>query len=212
MPVKKTNLTSIKKQLQAQELKETLNILGELYKLNRENKQFLDTRFSSSKEVLKEYIEAIKDALDPPLSKDMEVDFKSARKVISNYKKARKDDIKGIVELMLRFVENANGFTLCYGDMWEQFYINIETMYEKTIIEVKRWNEWALILGLCKSACARSCLRLQTLDGATTIRWLIFTSPLLRRNPNCLLYPGGFSQSRCTVSILPRRTLNVCSG
>ena len=138
MPVKKTNWTSVKKQLQAQDPKETLNILGELYKLSRENKQFLDTRFSSSKEVLEEYIEAIRDALDPPLGRDMEVDFKSARKVISNYKKARKDDIEGIVELMLCFVENANGFTLCYGDMWEQFYINIETMYEKVIVEVTK--------------------------------------------------------------------------
>jgi hypothetical protein len=138
MPAKKQNWTSIKKQLQAQEPKETLKILGELYKLNRENKQFLDTRFSSSKEVLKEYIEAIQDALDPPLGRDMEVDFKSARKVISNYRKARKDDTKGIVELMLRFVESANDCTLRYGDMWEQFYINIETMYEKVIVEVKK--------------------------------------------------------------------------
>jgi hypothetical protein len=147
MPVKKINWTSIKKQLQAQEPKDTLNLLGELYKLNRENKQFLDTRFSSSKEVLKVYIEAIRDALDPPLNRDMEVDFKSARKVISNYKKARKDDIEGIAELMLCFVENANDFTLSYGDMWEQFYINIETMYEKVIVEVTKMERMGIDIG-----------------------------------------------------------------
>ena len=52
---------------------------------------------------------------------------------------------------MLCFVEEANGYTLCYGDMWEQFYINIETMYEKVIDEIKKWNEWASISGLCKN-------------------------------------------------------------
>jgi hypothetical protein len=137
-PSKKTTWTTTKKQLLTQEPKELLKLIGELYKLNNENKAFLHTRCAPDTANLKNFIGNIKEAMDPPLGRNMAVDFNHGRKIISLYKKASPNDLKGIAELMLCYIECANNFTLSYGDMWEQFYTNIETMYKKTVIIVKK--------------------------------------------------------------------------
>ena len=55
-----------------------------------------------------------------------------AKKAVSQYEKAI-GETKGLVELMLYFVECGNRFTVDYGDINEDFYLAMVRMYDKTI-------------------------------------------------------------------------------
>ena len=63
------------------------------------------------------------------------MDLKGAANAISIYSKAI-DNVKGEAELLIFFVECGNNFTLSYGDIDEEFYDSMLTMYEKAIIAV----------------------------------------------------------------------------
>ncbi|WP_367949337.1 DUF6155 family protein [Bacillus sp. FJAT-29790] len=53
-----------------------------------------------------------------------------AKKAISDFKKLTRDDLR-TTDLMLYYVEQGVEFTSSYGDINENFYISMETMYEK---------------------------------------------------------------------------------
>ena len=55
-----------------------------------------------------------------------------AKKAITEFKKIC-DDKEQIAELMIFYVENGVKYTNCYGDINEQFYFSMESMYEKTL-------------------------------------------------------------------------------
>ena len=38
---------------------------------------------------------------------------------------------------MVFYVERANQFTLDYGDMWEQFYLSVENMFERALKQLE---------------------------------------------------------------------------
>ncbi|MEM6822732.1 MAG: hypothetical protein AAF558_12430 [Verrucomicrobiota bacterium] len=136
MPEQKATWSTLKKRLSALEDKELLKLIGELYKLTPMNRRFLETRYSSSSKTLKEFKQIIDDALYPNVMRNDDVDFRTAKKAISTYSKATGDK-PGIGELMVFYVERANQFTLDYGDMWEQFYISVESMFERALKQLQ---------------------------------------------------------------------------
>lgn len=55
-----------------------------------------------------------------------------AKKAITEFKKISSD--KGLIaELMVFYVENGVNYTACYGDINEQFYLSMESMYERAL-------------------------------------------------------------------------------
>ena len=136
MAAKRSNWTEVKKQVTQLEQKEIIKLLADLYKLSSENKRFFDTRFVESSDSLKPYKKMIESALYPNVMRDENPDFKSARHVISTYKKAG-GRLEGLAELMILYVETANRFTVEYGDMWEQFYVSVETMFKNCIKQLE---------------------------------------------------------------------------
>lgn len=136
MPQQKTTWSTLKKRLSTLENKELLKLIRELYKLTPENKRFLETSYSSNSRTLNEFKQIIDDALYPDVMRNDDVDFRTAKKAISTYSKASGDKA-GVTELMVFYVERANQFTLDYGDMWEQFYISVENMFERTLEQLK---------------------------------------------------------------------------
>jgi len=112
-----------------------MELLGDLYRLSSENKKFFYTRFSLSEDPLEPYKRIIQDAVHPYLEENEILDLEYAEDAISRYSKAI-DDVKGEAELMFFFVECGNNFTLSYGDIDDEFYDSMLTMYEKAIATV----------------------------------------------------------------------------
>jgi len=111
---------------------ELVNLITDLYHLSSDNKNFLHTRFSLGEDPLRPYKKIIKDCLYPDVMHDKPLRIAQAKKAVSQYEKAI-GETKGLVELMLYFVECGNRFTVDYGDINEDFYLALVRMYDKTI-------------------------------------------------------------------------------
>ncbi|MBC8176377.1 MAG: hypothetical protein H8E19_03155 [Deltaproteobacteria bacterium] len=112
-----------------------LDLIGDLYRLSVNNKEFSHARFSLSEDPLKSYKRIIQDAIHPYLEDNETLDIDRAEDAIKRYSKAI-DDVKGEAELMVFFVECGNNFTLSYGDIDDDFYDSVLLMYEKAIQNV----------------------------------------------------------------------------
>ena len=116
---------------------ELIKLVGDLYSTSPDNRRFLDARFSSSVSVatsksLTPFKAIIGKSLDPDvMTGRAPLSFVPVRKAISDYKKAT-GDLQGVLELMVYAVECGNNFTLEYGDINEQFYTNLESLFRKT--------------------------------------------------------------------------------
>lgn len=64
--------------------------------------------------------------------KNKPVQIAKAKKAIADYSKAAGEPI-GLLELMIFFVETGTSFTVNCGDMYEEFYLALERMYEKAL-------------------------------------------------------------------------------
>ena len=115
--------------------KQLLKLIADLYKFSNENKTFLNTRFSVGKDQLGPYKKVIEECLFPDVLRDKPVEIAKAKKAISRYSKAAGDD-QGQAELMVYFVECGNRFTLNIGDMYQEFYDALNSMYQRAINKV----------------------------------------------------------------------------
>ena len=125
----------VKREIKGFNKEQLIKLLGELYRFSSDNKDFFNTRFSLSDDPLKPYKRIIQDAVHPYLEDNEVLDLERAQKAIYRYSKAI-DDVKGKAELLIFFVECGNNFTLSYGDIDEDFYDSMLTMYEKAIVAV----------------------------------------------------------------------------
>jgi hypothetical protein len=66
-----------------------------------------------------------------------------AKKAVADYTKASGEP-KGILELMLFFVDTGTKFTVNCGDMYEEFYLALERMYAKALDLVLTMDEEAI--------------------------------------------------------------------
>ncbi|MFZ4856020.1 MAG: hypothetical protein ACOYL3_06450 [Desulfuromonadaceae bacterium] len=129
---KKPSWSDIKKALAEYDRPALLGLIADLYSLNPQNKTFLHARFASGIDALKPYLKIIDDALYPDIYKNKPVQIAKAKKAIADYTKASGEP-KGMLELMLFFVETGSKFTVNCGDMYEEFYLALERMYEKAL-------------------------------------------------------------------------------
>lgn len=83
-------------------------------------------------DVLKPYNKVIEESLFPDVMSNDDVEIATAKKAIANYAKAVGDP-RGMLELMVYFVECGAAFSLDVGYGDETFFESLERMYEKAI-------------------------------------------------------------------------------
>ncbi len=129
---KKPSWSDIKKSLSEYDRPALIGLIADLYAASSENRTFLHARFSTGSESLKPYLKIIENALYPDMYKNKPVQIAKAKKAIADYSKAAGEPI-GLLELMIFFVETGTSFTVNCGDMYEEFYLALERMYEKAL-------------------------------------------------------------------------------
>jgi hypothetical protein len=134
---KKKSHWGIKKFLDQHSANELLALIGELYVISKENKCFLEARFLHDDQALEKYKAQIKDYLAPKQPWNNEISLKYAKKVFSDYKKATKNQI-AIIDLMVYYVECGTDFLCEFGDMYEQYYASLESVFDNAVKIMKK--------------------------------------------------------------------------
>jgi hypothetical protein len=129
MPSKKTNWSQVKAILTQQNANELIKLTGDLYRLSKENRAFIESRFLSSSETLGHYKEIIATAVYPDIDRNKPIQLAKGRKAISDYRKATNDAL-GTLELMVHYLEQGNDFTADYGDIDAAFYRSLCSMLD----------------------------------------------------------------------------------
>jgi hypothetical protein len=116
-----------------------LAIIQDLYKFRKENRDFLHSRFTRGVIGLDAYKATIEQYMFPkePWKKGRDISLSKARKAISDYRQAVNDPI-GLVDLMVFYVECGTGFTCEFGDIGEQFYNSLESMFAQSLALMKK--------------------------------------------------------------------------
>ncbi len=114
-------------------------LIGDLCKLNDENKYFIGARCSETcAEAIKPYKSLVKQFISPDIPfSDERIQKAKAKKTINDYWRASGDPY-GKIDLMLYYVECGTQFTLEYGDINESFYNSLVAMFKQSIIEIKK--------------------------------------------------------------------------
>lgn len=138
MAKKKSSWVEIKKVLPIKEQKKLLQLLKDLYDLDDRNRRFFESRFCLNTASVSKYKKIISKSLYPDcFDEDYEISLSTARKAISDFKKAS-DSTQDLLELMVCYVEEGTNCTCDYGDMYEEFYCSLESMFNSTIKLLKK--------------------------------------------------------------------------
>lgn len=123
----------IRSTLLKQQPKQLVRLIGELYRLSRENQRFLQARFGGGPKQLPVYRQLIADCLWPdPLRKGAQVRIAEAKRAIRQYERAT-GDAAGTTELMLTFVEQGTGFAADLGYSDEDLFSSLEAMLSRAL-------------------------------------------------------------------------------
>jgi len=122
------------------EQRQLVQLIGDLYRLSKENKDFLHTRFSIGDDPLKPYKKIIDECMYPDVMSNNPIRIQKAKRAISNYSKAIGDK-RGEAELMTCFVESGNAFTVDLGDIDAGFYDALIRMYDRAIEKILKLPE-----------------------------------------------------------------------
>lgn len=130
---KQPTWSQVKSALSNLEQGELLNLIGDLFKLNADNKIFLASRYvNQDAQVLVEpYRKAIRAEFNPERGFPR-LNLRAARKALTDFKKAC-DDPALIADLMIYYVEQGVICTNNYGDIDERFYSSLESVYSAAI-------------------------------------------------------------------------------
>lgn len=114
---KQPTWTDVKKVLTQMSTEELIATINDLYKLRKENKLFLHTRYRLVEASLDDYQEKIANSVNPLKAK--KISFKTAKQAISDYKKATGDP-EGVTELMVFYCEECARSIKRVG-VWEEY-------------------------------------------------------------------------------------------
>jgi DNA repair exonuclease SbcCD ATPase subunit len=128
---KSSNWLEIRRTLNKCSENDLLGLNAELYSLLKSNKDFLEARFLQDNQALERYKAQIKKYLAPnePWKDSQQISIKNAKKVLSDYKKATSNKI-GLIDLMVYYIECDTDFLCEFGDMYEQYYISLESVFD----------------------------------------------------------------------------------
>ncbi len=124
-------LRELKKHLENLPKDELIKIIGELYNLNKQNKEFCENKFNPDSEgKLQLYKQKVKEAFFP--KRGYQLKLSDARKAISDFKKLS-PSAEQLCDILLYYTEMGVDFTNEYGDIDENFYTSLENNYEKAL-------------------------------------------------------------------------------
>jgi hypothetical protein len=108
---------------------ELARLVLDLCELREENQSFAEARLGVCQNSLTSYKRRIDEALCPhDFSKPIRI--AAARGAIAEFRKAS-GDARGLLELMIHYVERGTAFTAEYGDIDERFYASLESMFDR---------------------------------------------------------------------------------
>ena len=132
---KKTTWNDLKKEVVELDHSQMVDLIKDLYRLSKSNSDFLHARFSVGDDLISPYKKIVGNSMHPDIFKDEPVKISRAKKAISDYSKATGDEI-GIIDIMIFFVESGNNYTLQIGDIDQEFYNSLCSMYAKAVENV----------------------------------------------------------------------------
>ncbi len=106
-----------------------VGLVQDLFHASADNRAFLASRFLADEDdgaALEEFRQRVIDPFFPKRGLG-NLNLRDARKAISQYRQAR-GDARGLIELMLTYVEAGTRFTNTYGDIHEAFYNSLSSM------------------------------------------------------------------------------------
>lgn len=135
------NWLEIRKVLSKCSERDLMGLIAELYSLSKVNTDFLEARFTNNDSVLSSYKTIIKRniAPDAPWKSNQQISLKIAKKAMSDYKKAT-SDIIGLIDLMVCYVEYGTDFICEFGDMYEQYYSSLESVFSNALKLMKKFK------------------------------------------------------------------------
>ena len=92
MATKKSGWIRVKAVLAGGSLKDLLKLVGDLYRLSKDNRVFIESRFPAGEDALEHDKGIIADAVYPDVFKNKPIRLSVGKKAISDYKKATNDD------------------------------------------------------------------------------------------------------------------------
>ncbi len=127
-------ITELKKILKELPTDKLVNDIADLYKKNQFVKDYYNSLYTKNGclSLLIKHKEIIENEFFPEFESPRLPRLSVAKKSITEFKKIC-DGKEQIAELMIFYVENGVKYTDCYGDINEQFYFSMESMYEKTL-------------------------------------------------------------------------------
>ena len=135
-------VTELKKELKELNEKELIQIIAELYKMNKDVQHYLSNKLGGEAAIVDLYEKTkkkIKDEFFPDRG-DGKLRLGEAKKAITNFKKLSSDTVRTI-DLMLYYVELGTEFTITYGDIDDRFYDSMNSTYDKVIEECNKNEE-----------------------------------------------------------------------
>ncbi len=129
-----TNMMNKKKGLAELKKRELVALIKELMCLDKNNQAYVEAKFATGSEMSKpigHYKQVIKNEFFPQRGHG-QLRLRVAKKAISDFKKAS-NDTKATLDLMLYYVEIGVEFSNEYGDINENFYSSIESVFSKVI-------------------------------------------------------------------------------
>lgn len=127
--------SDVKSKVGGLDQKQLIQIVGDLYRLSKENQEFLNARFGVLDDPLAPFKKSIEESMYPDIYSDKPIQISKAKGAIRRYSKAV-GDLIGEAELKTFFVECGNQFTVEYGDMDEGFYNALNLMYKEAIDKI----------------------------------------------------------------------------
>ncbi|HBF35061.1 TPA: hypothetical protein DDW35_10925 [Candidatus Sumerlaeota bacterium] len=124
----KNGWTTIRKQIAALENPSLLVLIKELYDVSETARDLLNTKFGpceSRDAILEKCRKKVVDQFFPARGFG-KLKLGEARKAIRDYRKITQD-IPGVADLLMTYVENGAKFTMTYGDIDERFYDSVES-------------------------------------------------------------------------------------
>ena len=128
------SINELKNILKQQTKEELVSLLTECYKSNDKMKELVSAKYAGVETVIQlfeVYKKKIHDVFFPERMKET-FKLSDAKKVITDFKKICSDE-KMALDLMLYYVEMGVEFTDTYGDIDENFYCSIESMYTSVV-------------------------------------------------------------------------------
>ena len=144
-------ITDLKKYLSNKTSDEMKQEIIELFKNYKNVQEYFTLKIFPKNEenILKKYKQIIKNEFSPDRG-EPKLRYSIMRTAISDFRKVSKNP-KNMAELMISHVENGVDFTNMYGDIDEQFYNNIEGMFEKTANYIIKNNLVEIFRDRCKT-------------------------------------------------------------